>query len=277
MTSRWKRESGTLWRLATAALATSVVVVAGASTSQADFDDDDEIPFDVAEVFFELNDTDGDLGLHALIDGEPWRRVNIEDPRGRKMLWVSVLGRLRRQGLTELFFESAEPVFDELDPEVFFRRFPAGTYEVEGYTLGREELESETELTHVIPAPPDFTVNGEDAEPGDGEECDEENLPELSGEVVIDFDAVTMSHPELGDTGVPVEILRYRVVAEYEDDDENVFVSEIDLAPGEDSYSVTIPESFLADGIEVKFEVLARESSFNQTAVESCPFEYVDD
>jgi hypothetical protein len=35
-------------------------------------DDDDEIPFDVAELFFELNDTDGDLGIHALIDGEAW-------------------------------------------------------------------------------------------------------------------------------------------------------------------------------------------------------------
>ncbi len=31
--------------------------------------DDHEVPFEVAEVFFELNNTDGDLGIHALIDG----------------------------------------------------------------------------------------------------------------------------------------------------------------------------------------------------------------
>ncbi len=31
--------------------------------------DEDEVPFDVAQVFFELNNTDGDLGIHALIDG----------------------------------------------------------------------------------------------------------------------------------------------------------------------------------------------------------------
>ena len=39
-----------------------------------------ELPFGEANLFFELNDTDGDLGIHALIDGEPWRRLEIEDP-----------------------------------------------------------------------------------------------------------------------------------------------------------------------------------------------------
>ena len=34
-----------------------------------------EIPFDEADVFAELNDTDGDLGFHALIDGEAWDRL----------------------------------------------------------------------------------------------------------------------------------------------------------------------------------------------------------
>ena len=30
---------------------------------------EEEIPFDEAELFFELNDTDGDLGIHGKIDG----------------------------------------------------------------------------------------------------------------------------------------------------------------------------------------------------------------
>ena len=111
--------------------------------SHDDDDDDDEIPFAEAEIFFELNNTDGDLGIHALIDGEPWKRLSIEDLRERKMLDIKVKGRLRKQGLTEIFFESAEPTFDELDPADFFRRFPAGEYEVEGITLEGEELESE--------------------------------------------------------------------------------------------------------------------------------------
>ena len=37
-------------------------------------------PFPVAELFLELNDTDGDLGLHAEIDGEPWTSLEIEGP-----------------------------------------------------------------------------------------------------------------------------------------------------------------------------------------------------
>ena len=89
-----------------------------------DDDDEEEIPFAEHEIFFELNNTDGDLGIHALIDGEGWRRLSIEDPNERKMLNVRVKGRLRRQGLTEIFFESAEPRFSELTPAVFFARFP---------------------------------------------------------------------------------------------------------------------------------------------------------
>jgi hypothetical protein len=168
--------------------------------------DDEEIPFAEAELFFELNDTDGDLGIHALIDGDAWKKLEIEDPRERKMLTVHVQGRLRRQGLTEIFFESAEPTFDELSPEDFFKRFPKGTYEIEGTTLEGEELESEVELTHVMPAPVDGitlkgsvifapkAVNLEDVD------CDdEETVPSVDGDTVtISWAAVTMSHPDLG-------------------------------------------------------------------------------
>ena len=119
---------------------------------------EEEIPFAVAEVFFELNNTDGDLGIHSLIDGDPWKRLSIEGADERRLLNIGVRGRLRRQGLTELFFESAEPPFDELPPARFFRRFPEGTYEIEGVTLEGLELESETMVTHAMPAPPAPTV-----------------------------------------------------------------------------------------------------------------------
>ena len=88
---------------------------------------EEEIPFDEGRLFFELNDTDGDLGIHGKIDGDEWKYLEIEDPHERMMLKVSARGRLRRQGLTELFFESAEPPFageDALDPADFFKRFP---------------------------------------------------------------------------------------------------------------------------------------------------------
>ena len=223
--------------------------------------DDEEIPFDEAELFFELNNTDGDLGIHALIDGEAWKRLTIEDPKERKMLDVKVKGRLRKQGLTEIFFESAEPTFDELSPAEFFKRFPAGTYEIEGITLDGEELESETELTHVMPAPPEPTVNGINF----AEKCDEE-ATEVSAPVTIAWPAVTTSHPDLGVDG-PVSIHNYEVVVEVEVGGISSVLSVI-LPPNARTF--TVPAEFIALGDEFKYEVLAREDSFNQTAVESC-------
>ncbi len=255
------------WPLAAAAFAMPTGALA-------DDHDDDEIPFDVAEIFFELNNTDGDLGIHALIDGGPWKRLQIEDPHERRMLAVAVRGRLRRQGLTEFFFESAEPTFDELPPATFFRRFPAGTYEVEGLTLNGEELESEAEITHVIPAPPNPTVNGTSA----ALQCDDEepgyDAPTVGGDVVIAWDPVTHSHPSLGhpQNAPVVEIHNYQVVVEAEIElpggEEFASVFSVILPP--DVTEMTIPEEFLEQSDTFKYEVLAREASYNQTAIESC-------
>ena len=166
-------------------------------------------------MFFELNDTDGDLGLHALIDGQAWKRLEIEDPKERKMLDVAVTGRLGRQGLTEFFFESAEPPFDELPPAEFFKRFPEGKYEMSGVTLDREELESTDVLSHVIPAPPGgILISGVPAVAN----CDVTPLPSVSGDepVIISWTPVTRSHPRIGKKG-PIEIDMYRLIVEREE------------------------------------------------------------
>jgi hypothetical protein len=99
----------------------------------------------------------------------------------------------------------------------------------------------------------------------------------VSGDVTVKWDPVTTSHPDIGEDDQGIEIIRYQVVAEWEDDD-GKFVSSIDLpAPDKmsEKMSVTFPSDFFRLGTEVKFEVLVREASFNQTAVESCPFKYV--
>jgi len=239
-----------------------------------DDDDDDEIPFAEAHVFFELNNTDGDLGIHALIDGDPWKRLKIEDQNERRILNVNLRGRLRRQGLTEIFFESAEPTFDDLPPPVFFKRFPEGTYEIEGRTLDGDELESETELTHAMPAPPNPTVNGDPV----AVQCDDEepgyDAPTVGGDVVIAWDPVMSTHPSLGDPqGSPdISIYNYQVVVEAElelpNGDEFASVLSVVLPP--DVTEMTIPAEFLEQSDTFKYEVLAREESWNQTATESC-------
>ena len=255
------------------ALALAVASPAGWADDDGDSDGDDvAIPFDEHEIFFELNNTDGDLGIHALIDGEAWKKLTIEDPWGRKLLNVGLKGRLRRQGLTEIFFESAEPVFDDLDPVDFFLRFPAGDYEIEGRTLDGEEMESETELTHLMPAlAGGIVVSGTSIDP-EAVDCDEGPIPMVTGPVAISWDEVDRSHPDLGSPtdSMDIEIHNYQVVVEVETEDEDELELSVILPPG--TTALPIPEEFtdLDEDGQIKFEILAREESFNQTAVESC-------
>ncbi len=247
------------------ALVALLLLAAPLGWANDDHDDDDETPFDEAKIFFELNHTDGDLGIHALIDGEPWKRLKIEDHKEREILKVQVHGRLKRQGLTELFFESAEPGFDELSPEAFFRRFKEGTYEVEGLTLEGEELESEVELTHLMPAPPgNVMVSGIAA----AADCDADDLPAVpdGDPVIISWEAVTHSHPDLGRKDEPIDVVQYQLVVEREEPTTLVF--SVDLPP--EVTELTIPAGFIALGDEFKYEILVREEGGNQTAIESC-------
>jgi hypothetical protein len=219
------------------------------------------IELDEANVFFELNDTDGDLGIHALIDGEPWRTLEIETPNGATNLLIQVRGRLRAQGLTELFFESAEPPFDELPPARFFRRFPEGEYEISGVTLEGDELEGTAEVTHLLPAPVEnLAVNGTLLP----ESCDEE-LPLLSEPYTVTWDEVDESHPEIGRTGEEIEVVRYEMIVEREEPE----LSFAAVVPP-DVTEVTLPGGLTSPGEVIKVEVLVREESGNQTAVETC-------
>ncbi|MEW8382788.1 MAG: hypothetical protein AB2704_13125, partial [Candidatus Thiodiazotropha taylori] len=61
------------------------VVTAGFILVSANGQAGEDIPFDEAELFFELNDTDGDLGIHGKVDGDEWKRLVIEDPYERRM------------------------------------------------------------------------------------------------------------------------------------------------------------------------------------------------
>lgn len=240
------------------ALATllSVGLASGASAG------DDELEWDEAELFFELNNTDGDLGIHASIDGGPWKKLTIEDTRERRILNIQASGRLRQQGMTQLEWESAEPTFDELTPAEFFKRFPEGIYEIEGQTLDGEELESEVGISHVLAAPVgNVTVNGQAA----ATDCDADILPVVSLPVMVDWDPVTQSHSQIGTPGVEVEISRYQFFVERDD----VKIS-VDLDP--DVTAFPIPDAFLNLGGVWKYEIIARTEAGNNTAIETCFF-----
>ena len=90
----------------------------------------------------------------------------------------------------------------------------------------------------------------------------------MSGPVVISWDPVTESHPELGEFSDELEVVKYEVIVEREEPE--LLELKVDLPP--DVTSFEIPDDFLAfdSGDGFKFEVLVREESGNQTATESC-------
>jgi hypothetical protein len=231
-------------------------------------EDEEELEFDEASLFFELNDTDGDLGIQGFIEGEAWQRLIIEGPDEKQLLNIWVRRWLRQQGLSEFLFESDEPGFDELTPAEFFERFPEGTYEIEGKAKGGGELEAEIELSHVMPGPPaTVTVNGMPTAPN----CDSEVLPVVSGPVTVDWSPVELSHPTIGTPGVEVEVAEYQFVGEIEREGAEPEELEFFVVLPPDVTQFTYPEDFtaLSDG-EVKYEIITRLDNGNLTAVESC-------
>ncbi len=253
---------------------TATLFLVAAPWAWAEEHEEDENSFDEAELFFELNNTDGDLGIHSLIDGDGWKKLQITESGGKLLLNVRVLGNLRKQGVTEFFFESAEPIFAELDPADFFDRFPEDDYLITGTTLEGEMLESEVELTHIMPAPPQATVNGDPMTLI----CDEDDpdflgITEVSAPVTIGWAEVDTSHAELGSpqSSMDIEIHNYQVVVEVEFEvDGEEFAAEMSVILPPNVFSMTIPEAFIVLGDEFKYEILVREESFNQTASESC-------
>lgn len=255
-----------------AAVSGSILIAAAVPASWAQ--DDDEEAFDVGRLFFQLNDTDEDLGIHLLVDGEPWKTLEIDDPRDRRIFYVRTQGRLRRQGLTEFKFESAEPNFEEFSAEQFFRRFPEGEYDVEGKGLDGTEYESEIEITHLMPAPPEgLTVNGIDAP----DDCDEGPVPSVSGPFLIEWEPVLTSHPDIGTPGeLPISVVRYEVAVERDEPTELVIDATIEAPepPMTPATEFEVPASIFSSGDLVKFQVLVQggdeSGTENETSSESC-------
>ncbi len=218
----------------------------------------------------EFNATDGDVGVRGFFDDDPWKELEIENPRGRTFIEVEAENRkMRRQGLAEWFFESGEPPLTEVSFETFLRRFPAGPYTFEAETNNPSEVECVEELTHVIPCAPDIDVKQD----------------EKSGVISITWDsvetvvytretdrAVADAEPDEWDAelflvcgGPAPDIVGYEVIVETEVDGEEKEYK-IDL-PG-DATSVSVPLEFIELSDEFDYEVLAIEESGNQTISE---------
>jgi len=237
-----------------------------------DDSDEEEIEFDESLLYFELNNTDGDLGIHGKVDGGGWQRLSLEDPNGRVLMDLRNEGNLAIQGLTELFFESVEPTFDELNPSEFFGRFPEGDYEWSGLTVDGVEIEGDASLSHKIPAAPSVAVNGT------GIEGCESIMPitaNIDGSYTISWLSVTTRHPVLGSQPgkADVEVDGYQFVLEREEQTlAGNEIPELIMTMDLDSEvtDVTLPIGMVDIGQEIKIEVLVRSEEGNQSATEFC-------
>ena len=123
---------------------------------------------DACRAYIEINATDGDIGFHAKLDAEGWRWAKIYSPRGRPLMLTGGLGPLRRQTVTEFFFESEEPPCwfeagnDDVDwdeDEVvslrhFLERFPEGEYHFRVKQPRGGMLAGSTIMSHALPGAP---------------------------------------------------------------------------------------------------------------------------
>jgi hypothetical protein len=200
------------------------------------------IQLEDATMIVEVNATDGDAGLQAFLDGEPWRSMTITSPDGKRIVGVSAEGRLKHFGLTELFTESNEPPFDELPLERFKRRFPAGKYRFAGRTIEGRRLVGMARLRHTIPDGPRITAPTEGA--------------------TVPRDAAVARWEPVAETG-KVKISGYRVIVEREDP-LRIFQAELPAS----ATSVTIPPEYLEPGPTYKIEIQSIDRSGNQTISE---------
>lgn len=190
-----------------------------------------QIPFANLKLFFEFNSTDNDLGVQLLLDGDEWERVEAFDPGKRKILDIAVHGRLGELGLTELFFESAEP-----SPAEVLALFPAGTYRFEGRTLEKDKLVGTATLSHNLPPAPSFS-------PSNGESVNRNNT-------IIQWNPIP-------------GIVAFQVIVENET---LGVVMTVDVKPP--VTSLQVPPTFMQPNTEYKAEILAIGANGNRTIAE---------
>ncbi len=209
------------------------------------------IPFSKTRIINEVNATDGDAGIQIFLDAVGWTQLEVFDPNGQQILDFSAEGSVEQQGITELFFESAEPSFEEQTLGELFLLFPAGMYSFSGETDDGKTLSGKATLSHLIPNGPVIVS------PEEGEEL------EAGSPVVIDWNAVTDAFPG---TSPGVTVVAYQVIVEQiKPQSVRVFSITLPATPTQ----VELPPELIQAKAEYKFEVLAIGAGGNQTITES--------
>lgn len=231
-----KLERSLTRRVLPACLFAAAVLLVGTAAHH----DDDEILFAESRIYWEYNSSGNDLGVHVSLDGEDWRSLKIKKPDGKKLFEVKGHGPYKMLGMTELFFEGAEPNLDDFPLEDLLELFPEGEYEFEGKTVDGDEIEGESDFTHAIPDGPDVqTQQGPDHF------------------LKITWTDVTGPPPGFPDEDIVID--GYQVI-----------VGSFEVTLPASANSVTVPPEYVASlgpGVH-DFEVLAIEEGGNQSITE---------
>jgi hypothetical protein len=195
--------------------------------------------FPISRIYIEYNSSANDLGFHVSLDGEDWKTLKIVNPAGVTILDLSGKGPYAQLGLTELFFEGAEPTLDDFPLDRLLALFPEGQYKFSGLTVGGTRISGTGALSHAVPAGPVVSS-------------------EVSGDsVVIRWEEVTS--PPDGFPNERIQIVGYQIL-----------VDPFQVTLPASSREVTLPPEFvesLKAGAH-PFEVLAIDVSGNQTITE---------
>lgn len=243
--------------LATMTLALSMTAAPGAALeARAHEPGTASIPLKDAKLNIEHNATDKDTGFQGFIDSDGWQRLDIIGPNGVLVTFES-RGTLGRLGLTELFFETREPLNADTPIEEVLAALPEGKYEFKGLAVEAGELKGETIstawLTHNIPAGPALLSPAEGA-----------TVP--AGDLVVRWSPVTETV-----TGSSVNIIAYQLIIEKDEPPLPHMIGkrELSMYLPPSVTTIEVPEGFLEPGTPYLWEVLAIEESGNQTLASS--------
>ena len=209
-----------------------------------------------ARVYIEHNATDEDTGFHGMFDQEGLTSGCLTAPDGTEILLPSTAGPLGDLGINQFFFESREPPNDEYSIADLEQDFPEGEYRISGIDFEGTKRVATATFTHAIPQAPTITA------PKLVEE-------EQAASNVVAPNAVTVRWEPVTETldGEPVTISAYEVIVTKEEHDDPHGLSRpvYDVHVPPDTTELPIADGFLDPSTLYELEVLALETSGNQT------------
>ena len=220
-------------------------------------------PFEIADIFFELNSTAGDVGVHVSLDGESWKILRVQDPGGREIVELEPKRGAKTIGLTELFFEGSEPPLVDVSFARFLELFPQGDYRFLGVTTGNQLLRSTDPLTPELPCPVEVV-------------SPPPTTPVAPDQVVIRWKpAPGLFNPDSGicKKNQDVELIRYEVIAEIVNEATG-FLRHYTVELSAGATELPVPLAFIKEGLgskgtEFRLEVIAIEDTGNKTITEA--------